>query len=132
LLGRALCELGRYDEAELLAQRGRELGAPEDVPTHMAWRRTQALVHSARGQHAEAKRLACEAIEYSLRSDSPLYQSSAFRDLAEVLTAAGQTNAAAAALEQALERYERKGDLPDAARVRELLEQLPDRSQAPS
>jgi class 3 adenylate cyclase/tetratricopeptide (TPR) repeat protein len=131
LLGRALCELGRYDEAELLAERGRELGAPEDVATQMAWRRTQALVHSARGQHAEAKRLACESIDYSLRSDSPLYQGNAFRDLATVLAAAGQTSDAAAALEQALERYERKGDLPDAARVRAHLQELEDASRPP-
>jgi len=124
MLGRVLCALGRHDEAELLAQRGRELGDHEDVWTQQLWRQTQALVHSARGQHAEAERLAREAIDFSLRSDSPLRQGEALRDLAEVLTAAGKTADAAEALEQALERFERKRNLPDAARVRALLEQL--------
>ena len=31
--GRALCALGRFDEAEALAQQGRELGAPDDLYT---------------------------------------------------------------------------------------------------
>jgi class 3 adenylate cyclase/tetratricopeptide (TPR) repeat protein len=130
-LERVLCALGRYDEAELLAQRGRELGDQEDVMTQQVWRQTQALVHLARGQHAEAERLAREAVDFSLRSDSPLRQGNALCDLAEVLTAAGKTDNAAEALGQALERFERKGDVPDAARVRAQLEQLKDASRSP-
>ena len=42
MLGGVLCRLGDYDEAELLAQRGRELGDPEDVMTQRLWRQTQA------------------------------------------------------------------------------------------
>ena len=48
-----------------------------------------------------------------------------------VLSAAGETAAARDALEQALERYERKRDLPDAARVRAQLAQLEDVSRSP-
>ena len=95
MLGRVLCRLGRYDEAELLAQRGRELGDPEDVSTQQAWRQTQALVRSARGQHAEAERLSREAVDFSHRSDSPLTQGDALRDLASVLIAAGKRDEAA-------------------------------------
>ena len=72
LLGRArrvLCALGRYDEAELLAQSGRELGHHEDSMTQQTWRQTQALAHSARGQHVDAERLAREAVNFSLRTD---------------------------------------------------------------
>ena len=37
-LGRSLCELGRYDEAERLAERGRELGEEHDSATQVTWR----------------------------------------------------------------------------------------------
>jgi hypothetical protein len=53
------------------------------------------------------------------------------RDLAEVLTSAGETAGAREALEQSLECYERKRNLPDAARVRAQLEQLEGASQPP-
>jgi hypothetical protein len=120
---RVLCALGRYDEAELLAQRGRELGDPEDVMTQELWRQAQALVHSARGQHA-AERLAREAVDFSLRSDSPLQQGNALFDLAEVLAAAGRRDEAAAALREALDLYERKPIIPLARRTRERLATL--------
>ena len=51
-------------------------------------------------------------------------------DLAEVLSLAGKPDEAAAALEQALERYERKGNLVSAQRSRTRLAEL--REAAPS
>jgi class 3 adenylate cyclase len=123
-LGRVLCALGRYGEAELLARQGRELGDPEDVWTQRTWRQTQALVHSARGQHAEAERLAREAVDFSLRGDSPLKQGEALCDLAEVLAAAGRHDEAATALREALDRYERKPIIPLARRTRNRLAAL--------
>ena len=128
MLGRVLCALGRHDEAELLARRGRELGDHEDVMTQHPWRQAQALVYSARGQHAEAERLAREAVDLSLRGDSPLKQGEALSDLAEVLEAAGRRDEAAAALREALDRYERKPIIPLARRTRERLAAL----QAPT
>ena len=124
LLGFALCELGDYDEAERLAQQGRELGDPDDVMTQRIWRQTLALVHAARGRHAEAERLAREAVDYSLRSDSPAQQGDALCGLAEVLEAAGRRDDAIAAWREALNRYERKGIIPLARRVRERLAAL--------
>jgi class 3 adenylate cyclase len=124
LLGRVLCALGRPDEAEPLAQRGRELGDPEDVWTQALWRQAQALVHSARGQHAEAELLAHEAVEWFLRTDSLLRQGDAYSDLGEVLEAAGRREEASAAWQEALDRYERKGIIPLARRTRERLSTL--------
>jgi tetratricopeptide (TPR) repeat protein len=123
-LGRVFCLLGRYDEAEQLAQRGRELGDPQDVMTQHAWRQAQALVHSARGQHPEAERLARQAVDFSQRGDSPLQQGCARCDLAEVLEAAGRRDEAAATLREALERYEAKPIIPLARRTRERLAAL--------
>ena len=123
-LGRSLCALGRYDEAEPLAQRGRELGTEDDLVTQALWRQVQALVHAHRGQHAEAERLAGEAISITERMDGLNYQGDVLCDLAEVLAAAGRTDEAADALEQALERYGRKKNLAMVAQVTPRLEKL--------
>ncbi len=121
LLGRALCALGRTDEAEQLARRGRELGDPDDVWTQALWRLAQSLAESARGQHADAVRLAEEAVDWFSRTDSLLRQGDAQCDLAQVLEAAGRRDEAIEAWREALDRYERKEVLPLAARVRERL-----------
>ena len=84
-LGRSLCALGRYDEAEPLAQLGRELGGEQDFATQMLWRQVQALVHAHRGEHAEAERLAREAVAIAERTDALNHQGDALCDLAEVL-----------------------------------------------
>ena len=58
MLGRSLCMLGRYDEAEPLAQLGRELAAQHDVVAQTMWRQVQALVdaHYGRLQPSRATR----------------------------------------------------------------------------
>ncbi len=121
MLGRSLCALGRYDEAEPLAEQGRDLGHDEDLLTQTLWRQVQARVLSQRGAHADAVRLAREAVEYTKRSDGLNLQGDALCDLAEVLAAAGRGDEAATTLEQALDRYERKRNLATARQVRERL-----------
>jgi class 3 adenylate cyclase/tetratricopeptide (TPR) repeat protein len=124
LLGRLLCALGRYDEAEPLAAKGRDLGDPEDVLTQALWRGTEALVQSHRGAHAEAERLAREAVEWIRRSDSPFNQGYCLSILGEVLEAAGSVEDAVVAWHEALASYERKQVIPVARRVRERLAAL--------
>jgi tetratricopeptide (TPR) repeat protein len=121
MLGRSLCKLGRHDEAEPLAQLGCELGAPEDVNTQMLWRQVQALVDSHRGRHSHAEQLAREAVAVSERTDALNLQGDALSDLAEVLHAAGRTDEAVAVLDQALDRYDRKRNLAQAAETRDRL-----------
>jgi class 3 adenylate cyclase/tetratricopeptide (TPR) repeat protein len=130
MLGRSLCALGRYDEAEPLARLGRELGGEQDHATQTLWRQVQALVDAYRGDHSHAERLAREAVEISERTDALNWQGDAFCDLAEVLTAAGRIDDAVAALEQALERYERKKNLAMVAQVQPRLEALRDPASA--
>jgi len=130
-LGRVLCALGRHHEAEPLAELGREASLGEsDVWAEMIWRRVQALVHAYRGNHAEAELLGKEAVAISNRTDALNAQGDALCDLAEVLSRAGRTDEAAATLEHALERYERKKNLAMLAQVRPKLEEL--RKAAPA
>jgi class 3 adenylate cyclase/tetratricopeptide (TPR) repeat protein len=124
LLARVLCARGRHNEAEPLARLGRELAAESDVWAQTLWRQAQALVDAALGKHAEAERLAREAVAVAERTDGLNLQADALYDLAEVLAAAGRTHEAAAALELALERYERKKNLAMVARARARLPQL--------
>jgi tetratricopeptide (TPR) repeat protein len=117
----ALYGLGRLEEAEEWARKGSELGYTEDTTTQMLARQVQAKVLACRGQHAEAERLAREAVALADTTDGLLFQGDARRELAEVFELAEQREEAAAALRDALERYERKGALVPADRVRERL-----------
>ncbi|MDX6515907.1 MAG: hypothetical protein QOH73_1573 [Gaiellaceae bacterium] len=120
LLGRELCTLGRFDEAEALARRGRELAADDSIDSGL-WRQVQARVLAHRGEHSEAERLAREAVARVEESDNLPWQGDAWCELAEVLEAAGRRDAAIDAWREAHDRYERKGIIPLARRVRERL-----------
>ena len=124
MLGRELCALGRYDEAERSAQLVRALDVRQNVLGQALWRQVQARVRAARGERAQAEALAREAVAIIERTDGLNFQGDAFCDLAEVLAAAGRTEEAAAALEQALARYERKENLVMAERTRTRLAEL--------
>ena len=124
-LGRSLCMLGRFDEAEQAAERGRSLEETLGglVPDYL-WRQVLARVHAHRGELAEAERLAREAVAASEQTDSLDDQCLVLWDLAEVLAAAGRLDEAEAAFEQALDRCRRKKNLALARQVRERLVEL--------
>jgi thioredoxin-like negative regulator of GroEL len=92
----------------------------------MSCRQVRAKVLARRGEHAEAERLAREAVAMGEGTDHLDAQGDANADLAEVFLLAGKPDEASAALEQALEHYERKGNLVSAQRVRERLAELRD------
>ena len=130
LLGRALCKLGCHDEADGLIQLGRKLGNEQDVMTQVHWRQAQALVDAQRGEHRAAEVLARDAVAISERTDGLNLQGDALLDLAEVLVAAGRGDEAAAAVEQALDCYQRKQNLAMVAQARPRLDAL--RANVPS
>ena len=123
-LGRELYALGRHEEAAALARQGRELAAEQDLAAQIPWRQAQALVDAARGRHVEAEVLIREAVAFAEQTDALNLQGEALSDLGEVLAAGGRIDEAAAALEQALERFERKKNLAMVAQVRPRLEAL--------
>jgi tetratricopeptide (TPR) repeat protein len=121
---RVLCALGRFEEAEPLAEQGRQLSAEDDAMTQVYWRQAAALVRANRGDHADAERLAREAVDLAWQTDSPLFQADALYDLGEILEAAGRHEEAAASLRDALAVYEAKGVIPLARRTRARLADL--------
>ncbi len=126
-LGRELCMLGRFEEAEQAAERGRSLEATlgGSVPDYY-WRQVLARVHAHRGEHAKAERLAREAVAASKQTDFLGDQCHVLWDMAEVLAAAERLYDAEAALAQALELCRQKKNLALARQVDDRLAQLRD------
>jgi tetratricopeptide (TPR) repeat protein len=119
-LAQALYQLGRFDEAEAWARRG----ASDAAVKEMLWRQVMAKVLARRGEHTESKRLDREAVAICDESDMLDRQGDAYADLGEVLILGDDPVEAAAALRQALDRYERKGNVVSAGRTRARLADL--------
>jgi class 3 adenylate cyclase/tetratricopeptide (TPR) repeat protein len=120
-LAQALYALDRLDEADNWTVRSEELGSSDDLYNEMIWRRVRAKVLARRGEHADAERLALGAVAICNETDRLDAQGDVYADLAEVLLLAGRAEEAVEALEQALARYERKGNIVMAARTRSRL-----------
>jgi class 3 adenylate cyclase/tetratricopeptide (TPR) repeat protein len=116
-------ELGRFDEADEWTLRSQGLMGG-DVPFEAASRSVRAKVLARRGEHVEARRLAHEAVTLCKDGDRLNAQGNAYADLGEVLRLGGKLDEASAALGQALERFERKGNLVMADRVRARLAEV--------
>jgi tetratricopeptide (TPR) repeat protein len=123
-LAKALYGLDRLDEADAWAGRAAALSTDVDPWNEAAWREVRAQVLARRGEHAEAQRLAREAVAICDGTEILDVQGDVYAALAEVLLLAGKADEAAAALEQALERYERKGNVVSAQRTRARLAEL--------
>jgi tetratricopeptide (TPR) repeat protein len=120
-VAQAYYELGELHEAEEWAARAAELGAREDAVTQMLWRQIRAKVLAQRGEHADAERLAREAVQIGAVAETLNSQAETYADLGEVLALADRPEEAAEAFEEALERFERKENLVMADRMRERL-----------
>jgi tetratricopeptide (TPR) repeat protein len=121
-LAQALYALARIDEAEAWADRAAVLAMSDEVSQQSLWRQTKAKVLALRGDRTEAERLAYEAVEIIDDSDMLDAQAGAYADLGEVLLLTGRPDQAADALERALDRYARKGNLAMVAQVRPRLD----------
>jgi tetratricopeptide (TPR) repeat protein len=121
LLAMTLCDLGRFDEAEEFVERSRAMTAEDDFASQSEWRIARARVLSSRGLHEEALTLADEAIEIVDATDYLVWQGECYEVRGMVLQAAGRLDEARAAYEEALDRFQRKGNVVAAARVRDRL-----------
>jgi tetratricopeptide (TPR) repeat protein len=125
LLANTLCDLGRWDEAEPLVERSRELAAPDDFASQVVWRTARARILSFRGRAEEALALADEAVKIVDPTDYLDLKAGVHQIRGEILEACGRTKEARAELEHAVRDFERKGSVPAMERVRRRLEELP-------
>ena len=101
--------------------RPERLTVPEDVDAQVGWRRARAKLLARTGELDEAERLAREATALAAGTDFLDLRGQAAADLGEVLRLAGRPQESAAALAEALELFEEKGNFVAAERVRALL-----------
>jgi tetratricopeptide (TPR) repeat protein len=120
LLARAIAAQGqmRYDEASELIAISQEAAAGEDLVTEIIGQALSARLLSDRGRHAKATEVASTAVALAAQTDLLSQHADALLDLAHVLAASDRYPEAQAAATQALDLYQRKGNLPG---VREAL-----------
>jgi tetratricopeptide (TPR) repeat protein len=118
ILADAVYRQGRYEEAEQLTRESEDAAQPNDVQAQIIWRSTRAKVLARRGEFEGAQRLAREAVAFASESDLHLAHADALMDLAEVLELEGEHEAAEAAIHQAIDHYEHKGNVLAADRAR--------------
>ena len=121
LLAHALWTLERFAEADQFAQVGEELADPDDVDSQVIWRTVRAKLLARDGRVDEAVALAEGAVAMAGETDDVDRQADAQRELAAVHALAGGEQAEGPPLREALRLYERKGDIVQAARVRDRL-----------
>jgi class 3 adenylate cyclase/tetratricopeptide (TPR) repeat protein len=120
-LARVVHEQGRGAEALELLDQAEQEGTGENLRFQLQWRTARAKVLAGRRETAEAARLAREAVAIVAATDNINAQADALVDLADVLRAGGDEPEAAAALKEAVELYEEKGNVLCADRARAAL-----------
>jgi len=110
-LAQALYAQADYDGAERFSRASEAAAAADDVLSQVLWRSVRAKVKARQGHIAQAETLAREAVGIAEATDLLNTQGDALSDLAEVLVVGGQADEAAAVLEAAADRFERKGNL---------------------
>jgi Flp pilus assembly protein TadD len=123
-LAQTLAAQGRPDEAERFIEASREAAGGEDLSAQMVWQGLQARILAARGQLEEAETLARSAVALAARTDFLNQHADALLELAVVLDHSGRTPEVRAAVGEAFDLYQRKGNLVNAARADQWMERL--------
>jgi tetratricopeptide (TPR) repeat protein len=120
----AFFELGRLEEADEWVEKAVALATTDDFFTQIPAGRVRAKVLARRGKDESAERLARDVVALAERTDFLNDQGDAYADLGEVLELASKRREASDAPEQALGRYELKGNLVRAQLVQSKLADL--------
>jgi tetratricopeptide (TPR) repeat protein len=120
-LGLLYCDEGRWNDAERCLDYGRDFPEPSHPTLEKALGFAgRARLAAHRGDSAEALTLARRAVEVAEPMDMLNIRARAWLALAEVHRARSKSDAAAAALAEALHLYEAKGNVAAAARLRDV------------
>jgi tetratricopeptide (TPR) repeat protein len=114
LLAKAIAAQGerRYGEATKLIAISEEVAAGEDLSAQIICQGLSARILAHRGLHAKALELASSAATLAAQTDLLSPRADALLDLTQVLAASGRISEAHAVATQALDLYQRKGNLP--------------------
>jgi len=117
-------QLGERDAAVTALELAETLGEDDDVINLIVGYPVRARLALSDGDIPAAERWARSAVDYAARTDFILQQATTKLELAWVLAAVGKLDEAAAEVRQALDLFEAKGDQPNAAKARGLLDHL--------
>jgi tetratricopeptide (TPR) repeat protein len=120
-LADAICEQGRYEEAETWIGRAQELAGSEDLDAAFAWRYVRAKILARQGAVEEAESLAHEALDLVARTDALSRHGDARLALAEIALLRGRESAAHQHALEALRLYEQKGNVVATGRAKAML-----------
>jgi class 3 adenylate cyclase/tetratricopeptide (TPR) repeat protein len=123
-LAEALYVQDRFDEAQHWVQVSREAATSDDYDAQARWRLVEAKLLAQRKEFDEAEAVAREAIEFIGRSDELDSQAHVRLSLAEVHRLAGRPDKAMRALDDAIARFEQKGNVVMIERSRALRDEL--------
>ncbi len=118
LLADAQLALGRPEDAIGTTERAEGISFPDDFETISGWRAARARALADLGQHADAERFARQALGAVAPTEAIETQARVWSSLGYVLASAGRTDEALEAYDEALDRFEKKGNVPSAERVR--------------
>jgi len=116
-----LYRLHRIDEMNEAIQLARDNGSPTDIATQGEWRLAAAMWAADEGRMAEAQWLIDEAVALVEPTDFLELRGRVFEAQAHVEARAGRIEGWHSALGRALAERERKGNLVDATRIRDLI-----------
>jgi DNA-binding SARP family transcriptional activator/tetratricopeptide (TPR) repeat protein len=119
-LANVLCLRGLFDEADRWCSLAADFGASDDVVTQLLWRRARAKLLARDGDLVGAEEIAREAVRLTEGTDELIRKADSLLDLAGILRVAEKHGEAAEAIEQAIELYERKGNVVAVKRARAL------------
>lgn len=115
-LADAIYEQGRYEEAASWTAVARESAGGDDLDAALTWRPVHAKILARQGEVDRAEHLARETLQLVSRTDALNRHADTCRALAEVLLIADRHDEAAAAAQQAVRLYAKKGNVVSAKR----------------
>ena len=115
---------GRHEEALRITEDAERATISGDADAEVQWKRVRGKALARLGRIDEAVRGATAAAEEARATDGLDMLASALLDLGEVFELAGRRADAVAAVQEALDAYERKGHLVGAAAARARLDSL--------
>src|SRR5438034_6658793 len=118
------CAKGVLEEAEIYLEEVERCLRANDVWDQSHWRAERAKILARRGEFAPGEQLVREAVAFAMTSDFLTAQADASLDVGEVLRLAGRHEEAAAAIADAINLYDRKGNILASSRARDVLEDL--------
>jgi tetratricopeptide (TPR) repeat protein len=125
LLAQSAYAQGHYDDAERFTRECEESANPNDVDSQIRYRATRGKLLARRGELEAGEKLAREAVGLAEQSDFLPAHGDALMDLASVLSLQERTAEAAAAIANAVQLYEAKGNTVAATRAQALLDERP-------